>query len=167
MPPGKGDLYGDDELFELLNLHRSIANTGGGANFFDDGGGDLVGGGVHDWVLRALEDDNAGDDYGDDHLDEVSISSGGVHDWVLSALENDAGGSCYFEEGGPMEDDSSANQLAYDNLRTLLRDRKPSIRAIATGECGGGGSRLMLLFILRMHYFAATADIIVFILHDH
>ena len=154
--PGKGDLYGDEELFELLALHRSIANperasfgsidAGVSGNLDDE---PMISGGIHDWVLQALENDAGGS--GD--LDEEPIvsgglhdwvlqtlendgpTSGGIHDWVLQTLENDAGGSGDLHEG---QDDSTINQLAYDNLRTLLRDRKPSIRAIATGECGGG-----------------------------
>ena len=180
--PGKGDLYGDEELFELLALHRSIANPerasfgsidAGVSGNLDDG--PMISGGIHDWVLQALENDAGGS--GD--LDEGPIISGGIHDsvlqtvendgptpsggiqdclvlptlehdadksgdgpisggihdWVLQTLENDAGGSGDLHEG---QDDSTINQLAYDNLRTLLRDRKPLIRAIATGECGGG-----------------------------
>jgi hypothetical protein len=181
--PGKGDLYGDEELFELLALHRSIANPerasfgsidAGVSGNLDDG--PMISGGIHDWVLQALENDAGGsgdldeepivsgglhdwvlqtlendgptlsgiqdwalptvenDSGGSGDLSEGSIS-GGIHDWVLQTLENDAGGSGDLHEG---QDDSTINQLAYDNLRTLLRDRKPSIRAIATGECGGG-----------------------------
>jgi len=219
--PGKGDLYGDEELFELLALHRSIANPerasfgsidAGVSGNLDDG--PMISGGIHDWVLQALENDAGGsgdldegpivsgglhdwvlqtlendgptpsggiqdclvlptlendadgsgdgpisglqtlendgptlsgiqdwalptvenDSGGSGDFSEGSIS-GGIHDWVLQTLENDAGGSGDLHEG---QDDSTINQLAYDNLRTLLRDRKPSIRAIATGECGGG-----------------------------
>ena len=223
-PPGKGDLYGDDELLELLALHRSIANRerasfdsgvsgnlddglmisggihdwvlqalendAGGSGDLDEGpiisggihdsvlqtvendgptpsggiqdclvlptlehdadksGDGPISGGIHDWVLQTLENDGPtlsgiqdwalptveNDSGGSGDLSEGSIS-GGIHDWVLQTLENDAGGSGDLHEG---QDDSTINQLAYDNLRTLLRDRKPSIRAIATGECGGG-----------------------------
>ena len=229
--PGKGDLYGDDELFELLALHRSIANPERASFDSGDAGlsvnlddGPMISGGIHDWVLQALENDAGGsgdldegpiisggihdwvfetlendgptpsggfqdclvlptvendadvsgdgpisggihdwvlqtlendgpslsgiEDWvlptvvndldGSGDLNEGSIS-GGIHDWVLQTLDNDEGGICSGDlHEGQDDDDSTINQLAYDNLRTLLRDRKPSIRAIATGEWGGG-----------------------------
>jgi hypothetical protein len=125
---------------------QALENDAGGSGDLDEE--PIVSGGLHDWVLQTLENDGPtlsgiqdwalptveNDSGGSGDLSEGSIS-GGIHDWVLQTLENDAGGSGDLHEG---QDDSTINQLAYDNLRTLLRDRKPSIRAIATGECGGG-----------------------------
>ena len=71
-PPGKGDLYDDGELFDLLNLHRALNPEGGDGSTRPDpdvapargGPGDpideeSIAGGIHELVLRALEGDGA------------------------------------------------------------------------------------------------------------
>jgi hypothetical protein len=122
LPTLENDAYGSSDGPISSGIHDWVLQT------LENDGPTLSG--IQDWALPTVENDSGGS--GD--LSEGSIS-GGIHDWVLQTLENDAGGSGDLHEG---QDDSTINQLAYDNLRTLLRDRKPSIRAIATGECGGG-----------------------------
>ena len=71
-PPGKGDLYDDGELFDLLNLHRALNPEGGDGSTRPDpeiapargGPGhpideESIAGGIHELVLRALEGDGA------------------------------------------------------------------------------------------------------------
>ena len=128
---GKGELYNDGELLELLLLHQSISTT----NYFtadNDARVDVDAditisgeteegspttdslGGIHDWVLQALENDIGiyNDDYGtnnnndnsdfdhingsdntiidDETVEGPPLMSTVVHDWILQAIENDS-----------------------------------------------------------------------------
>jgi len=125
---GKGELYNDNELLELLLLHQSISTT----NSFttdNDARVDVVAditisgeteegspttdslGGIHDWVLQALENDIGiyNDDHGTNNKNDNSdfdyingsdnniiiedeteegppLMSTVVHDWILQAI---------------------------------------------------------------------------------
>jgi len=140
-PPGKGDFYDDEELFDLLNLHQALnpdeeKGLFGGDNPISgvDDGGDLneasIAGGIHDWVLEALNDEKS--NRPDDPADVSAIP--GLHELVLEAVEdiNSSSSSSSLKSEEIQSPSPTINQLAYDNLRTLLRDKKPSIRAIAT-----------------------------------
>jgi hydroxymethylpyrimidine pyrophosphatase-like HAD family hydrolase len=148
-PPGggKGKLYNDNELLEVLLLHQSITSTTNSTtngnvaarvvDVTDDDDYYLniskkkeeeptpsataapFGGGIHNWILQALENDDIGgikDDYysnndnnsdfdytndgsennsiivNDDAEEEASplIMSTAIHDWILHAIENDS-----------------------------------------------------------------------------
>ena len=147
MPPSKGDLYNDDELFELLTIHQTLNNFNGNQDE-DSGNGmdDSILGSVHDWVLQSLNDDgdkaqvissngSPVNDIGllnDNDNNPIEISAiPNLHKFVLETI-----GEINSSSSSPSTNvvvESSINQLAYENLQTLLRDRKPSIRAIATG----------------------------------
>jgi hypothetical protein len=149
MPPSKGDLYNDDELFELLTIHQSLSTANdvdSTAKIIDDesivlglGGS----GGVHEWVLQCLNGD-----LGDDDVDAQSTNANGnptveistipvLHKFVLETIgdgNSPAAASSSNDKVGGDNGTYSINQLAYENLQTLLTDRKPNIRAIATGR---------------------------------
>eukprot|EP00579_Thalassiosira_antarctica_P026273 CAMPEP_0202007956 /NCGR_PEP_ID=MMETSP0905-20130828/12296_1 /ASSEMBLY_ACC=CAM_ASM_000554 /TAXON_ID=420261 /ORGANISM="Thalassiosira antarctica, Strain CCMP982" /LENGTH=478 /DNA_ID=CAMNT_0048565999 /DNA_START=16 /DNA_END=1452 /DNA_ORIENTATION=- len=145
--PGKGDLYNDEELFDLLNLHESLNPAEEKGMFSGDIGGDngdlneeSISGGIHDWVLQTLNEDDGADaksnpsnGMGQSGDPTEASAIPGFHEMVLEAIEdiNSASSPPKAEEENP-----SINQLAYDNLQTLLRDKKPSIRAIATDVDG-------------------------------
>ena len=148
MPPSKGDLYNDDELFELLTIHQSLttANDVDSTANMDDGSVVLGGGGgVHEWVLQCLNEN-----LGDDDVDAQSINANGnptveistipdLHKFVLETIgdgnisSSSAAAPSSNDKVGGDNDTYPINQLAYENLHTLLTDRKPNIRAIATG----------------------------------
>lgn len=103
--PGKGDLYSDDELFDLLNLHLAIN---------------------HDQEQQEQQLN--------EELNVASIS--GIHDLVLEAIGDGTTAT---------EAQATTNQLRFDNLQTILRERKPLITAIATDVDGtllSGGQQL-------------------------
>ena len=146
--PGKGDLYGDEELFDLLNLHQALYPeeqkglfSGGDNNIVDDSDGDLneasIAGGIHDWVLDALNDDADATTEAKSNDQDIDPSEAlgipGLHDLVLETIADIEDSSSSPTKG---ESSASINQLAFDNLQSLLRDRKPSIRAIATDVDG-------------------------------
>ncbi|KAL7526141.1 hypothetical protein ACHAXR_001339, partial [Thalassiosira sp. AJA248-18] len=139
-PPGKGDLYNDDELFELLNLHQSLNPKEEKGLFSQEDSGTLneesIAGGIHDWVLAELGDAEEksypANGIGQNGSPTEASAIPGLHEWVLETIEDINSSSSSSEIG----DDSPINQLAYDNLRALLRDKKPSIRAIATDVDG-------------------------------
>ena len=149
MPPSKGDLYNDDELFELLTIHQTLNNSNGNQQDEDSGNGidDSILGGVHDWVLQTLNDDcvdkaqvistdgSPVNDIGllnDNDNNPIEIYAiPNLHKFVLETIGDTR--SSLTTSNDNVGDKSSINQLAFENLQTLLRDRKPSIRAIATG----------------------------------
>jgi len=138
--PDKGDLYNDDELFELLNLHESINPPESG--LFSGGGDDTNGeineeiifGGIHDWVLDTLNDDVKSTN--DNNDISIGQSSGnpteisaipGLHDLVLETIEGIDSASSDEDV-----DYSSLNEQKASNLKSLLSGKKPLITAIAT-----------------------------------
>ncbi|KAL7442271.1 hypothetical protein ACHAXH_007803 [Discostella pseudostelligera] len=150
MPPSKGDLYNDDELFELLTIHQTLNNFNGNQDE-DSGNGmdDSILGGVHDWVLQSLNDDgdkaqvissngSPVNDIGllnDNDNNPIEIYAiPNLHKFVLETIGDTR--SSLTTSNDKVGDKSSINQLAFENLQTLLRDRKPSIRAIATDVDG-------------------------------
>ena len=170
MPPSKGDLYNDDELFELLTIHQSLTTANdvvdSTAKNIDDesivlglGGS----GGVHEWVLQCLNED-----LGDDDVDAQSTNANGnptveistipdLHKFVLetigdSNISASAAASSSNDKVGGDNDTYSINQLAYENLQILLRDRKPNIRAIATGVS------LLSLYSISIIFVFPTSD---------
>jgi len=131
--PDKGDLYSDDELFELLNLHETLNPPEKG--LFSGEGDDnnsngeineesLIFGGIHDWVLDTLNDDVKSTTNNDIGIVQSSGSPTevsaipGLHDLVLETIEE--------------IDSSAASEQQASNLQTLLSKRKPLITAIAT-----------------------------------
>ena len=153
-PPDKGDLYNDDELFELLNLHQALNPNEEKKGLFSNDGFDkdeeeeVVGEqsslvDIHDWVLSALNDDDDDDvtsttseppsTIGQQSTETVSAIPG-LHEMVLETIEEI--NSDYNNEKEDDDKQSPTNQLAYNNLQTLLRDKKPFIRAIATDVDG-------------------------------
>jgi hypothetical protein len=147
MPPSKGDLYNDDELFELLTIHQTLNNFNGNQDE-DSGNGidDSILGGVHDWVLQTLNDDgdkaqvissngSPVNDIGllnDNDNNPIEIYAiPNLHKFVLETIGDTR--LSLSTSNDKVGDKSSINQSAFENLQTLLRDRKPSIRAIATG----------------------------------
>jgi len=155
MPPGKGDLYDDKELFDLLTLHRALNHEEGGGEkglFSVDSSGEdelneesITAGGIHNWVLQTLNEDSASDDAGSIPTNGIGQngedSAGpsampGLHELVLETIEDihsSAPPSKADEEG---YNSPTVNQIAYDNLHALIRDKKPFIRAIATDVDG-------------------------------
>ena len=100
--PGKGDLYSDDELFDLLNLHLALNPE------------------------KEEEEQKLNEE-----LNVASIPS--IHDLVLEAIgEEDSTSSETVEQPTTTTD----NQLRFDNLQTILREKKPYITAIATDVDG-------------------------------
>lgn len=152
-PPGKGDLYDDVELSDLLNLHRALNPEEGVGSFgaYADGDADdvelneesIAMGGIHDWVLQTLDEGDADETI--DSTDGTGQGGGdlagasampGLHELVLETIDDiDASSS---SSSSPFKNcnSPSVNDLAYGNLQTLLRDKKPSIRAIATDVDG-------------------------------
>ncbi|KAL9184150.1 hypothetical protein ACHAXT_002236 [Thalassiosira profunda] len=144
-PPGKGDFYDDEELFDLLQLHQALTKeengllSGGSAQEGDDSIDEQsIAGGIHDWVLETLsEDDSAAKSYpisgvGQNGDPAEASAIPGLHELVLETIADiDSSSSPSAEDDG-----APINQLAYDNLQTLLRDKKPGIRAIATDVDG-------------------------------
>lgn len=113
--PDKGDLYSDDELFELLNLHETINPPEKG--LFSSGG------------------DNNSNSNGE--INEESVIFGGIHDWVLDTLNDDKAttNNGIGILGDKIEDEDNSytlNEQKVTNLQTLLSERKPSITSIAT-----------------------------------
>ena len=107
--PGKGDLYSDDELFDLLNLH-----------------------------LTLNPEQEKQEQQLNEELTVASIS--GIHDLVLEAI-----GDATTSASATEEQSSTTNQLRFDNLQTILREKKPLITAIATDVDGtllSGGQQL-------------------------
>jgi Cof subfamily protein (haloacid dehalogenase superfamily) len=96
--PGKGDLYSDDELFDLLNLHLALNPE-----------------------QQEKEQLLSGE------LNVASIP--GIHDLVLDAIDD-------ITTTSTTEQQPSINQLRFDNLQTILREKKPMITAIATDVDG-------------------------------
>eukprot|EP00581_Thalassiosira_minuscula_P005988 CAMPEP_0183734854 /NCGR_PEP_ID=MMETSP0737-20130205/44968_1 /TAXON_ID=385413 /ORGANISM="Thalassiosira miniscula, Strain CCMP1093" /LENGTH=477 /DNA_ID=CAMNT_0025968463 /DNA_START=56 /DNA_END=1489 /DNA_ORIENTATION=+ len=136
-PPGKSDLYDDEELFDLLNLHKAL-NPEEEKGLFSDGDGndglneESIAGGIHDWVLQTLNEKDDGEGADAKLSDPTELSAiPGLHDLVLETIAD-------IDSTAASEDESfsSVNELAYDNLQTLLRDKKPAIRAIATDVDG-------------------------------
>lgn len=136
--PDKGDLYSDDELFELLNLHDALNPSESGlfSGGVDDNNSNsneeiseesVLTGGIHDWVLDTLNDDiksTNDSDVGNGQSSEISAIPG-LHDLVLETIE---------EIDSTDVDDSSytLNEQTASNLQTLLSEKKPLIAAIAT-----------------------------------
>ena len=167
MPPSKGDLYNDDELFELLTIHQSLTTANdvdSTAKIIDDESIvlGLGGSGVHERVLQCLNED-----LGDDVVDSQSTNANGnptveistipdLHKFVLETI----GDSNISSSAAPSSNDKvevdkdtySINQLAYENLQILLRDRKPNIRAIATGMS------LLSLYSISIIFVFPTSD---------
>jgi hydroxymethylpyrimidine pyrophosphatase-like HAD family hydrolase len=146
LPPGKGDLYSDEELFELLNIHQSLnpeEEKGLFSGGFDqeENAGDLneesIAGGIHDWVLETLNDGESGEPsspangFGKNGDTVEASAIPGLHELILETIEDIESSS-----SSKVDDDASVNQMAFDNLRHLLADKKPSIRAIATDVDG-------------------------------
>ncbi|KAL7545832.1 hypothetical protein ACHAWF_009178 [Thalassiosira exigua] len=126
-PPGKGDLYDDETLFELLTLHRALNPEG----LEQEEDGDLnevsiAAGGIHGLVLDTLSGDESGPSDAPAAPEASAIP--GLHELVLETIEDISSPTA--EEGKP------ANQLAYDNLQALLVQKKPGIRAITTDVDG-------------------------------
>ena len=96
--PGKGDIYSDDELFDLLNLHLAIN-----------------------------PEQQEQEQQLNEELNVASIP--GIHDLVLEAIGDVTSSSATNEQ-------STTNQLRFDNLQTILREKKPKITAIATDVDG-------------------------------
>ncbi len=151
MPPSKGEFYNDDELFSLLTIHQTLhANGEYNVNTSTNDDESVLGGGVHDWVLQTLKKD---DDDDDGHLLLLASGSSGralcdvddgtnsteisvipnLHKFVVETIGEITPSS---SSSSPYnnQDTTSTNQIAFDYLQKLLRDRKPSIRAIATGK---------------------------------
>eukprot|EP00984_Skeletonema_dohrnii_P024842 scaffold13980_cov133-Skeletonema_dohrnii-CCMP3373.AAC.2 len=99
--PGKGDLYSDDELFDLLNLHLAI---------------------------NPEQQQQQEEKQLNEELNVASIP--GIHDLVLEAIGDVTSSSSASNE------QSTTNQLRFDNLQTILREKKPKITAIATDVDG-------------------------------
>ena len=113
--PDKGDLYSDDELFELLNLHDALNPPEKG--LFSGGGG--------------INSNSNGE------INEESVISGGIHDWVLDTLNDDKSttNNGIGILGDKIEDEDNSytlNEQKPSNLQTLLSERKPLVAAIAT-----------------------------------
>lgn len=151
--PDKGDLYNDDELFELLNLHQALNPNEEKKGLFSNDGYDkeeeeeqssLLG--IHDLVLSALNDDDNDatvlvsttseppSTNGQQSTETVSAIPG-LHELVLETIE-DINSDFNNEKEDDDKQSRSTNQLANNNLQTLLRDKKPFIRAIATDVDG-------------------------------
>jgi Cof subfamily protein (haloacid dehalogenase superfamily) len=123
-------------------------------------------GGVHDWILQALENDIDinNDDYNSDfdfiNSSDITMDDESqptmptvIHDWILHAIENDSPSIISFDDiYAPVDDDNddekekekedevSSSMNENDNnhniIQMLLQDRKPYIRAIATDVDG-------------------------------
>lgn len=156
LPPSKGDLYNDDELFKILSIHQAlITDEDYGKNGVSDGG-------LHDWVLQTLTNDcevdnsakeedefanrnepplNGINEENNDSSIEVSEIPN-LHKFVLQSIGDIISSSSLSpSSSNQKEGDStttttttSINQAAVENLQTILRERKPNIRAIATGS---------------------------------
>lgn len=136
-PPGKGDLYSDEELFELLQIHETLnppPDQEGSDNLNEES---IATGGIHELVLQTLEgaDANSPPIEGGQSGDPTDASGiPGLHELVLETIEDIE--SSFLEVEEDRKSSSQINQLAYDNLQTLLRDKKPQIKAIATDVDG-------------------------------
>jgi len=95
--PGKGDLYSDDELFDLLNLHLAL---------------------------------NSEEQLLNEELNVAAIP-GAIHDLVLDAIDD-----ITTKSTTPTRQQPTTNQLRFDNLQSILREKKPMITAIATDVDG-------------------------------
>ena len=96
--PGKGDLYSDDELFDLLNIHLALNP----------------------------EEEQQQEQQLNEELNVASIPA--IHDLVLEAIGD--------LTTSTIEPKITTNQLRFDNLQTLLREKKKLITAIATDVDG-------------------------------
>lgn len=103
--PGKGDLYSDDSLMYLLDLHLALNPD--------------------------QEDNGRKQKQLTQELNVAAIP--GIHDLVLQTIDN------LTSEKNENQDNArhqSTNQLRYDNLQDILREKKPKITAIATDVDG-------------------------------
>jgi hypothetical protein len=138
--PGKGDLYSDDELFDLLNLHLAL-NPDQEDN--DDEQQQLTQElnvasipGIHDLVKEAIDDISSSSSLETIEQTNNNIASiPGIHDLVLETI-NDISSSSSSSSAGNGNEQTTDNQLRYDNLQSILRERKPKITAIATDVDG-------------------------------
>ena len=131
--PGKGDLYSDDELFDLLNLHLAL-NPDQEDN--DDLSQELNVAsipGIHDLVLETIDDISSSET--NEQTNNVASSIPGIHDLVLETID-DISSSSSSSSRTDSNDQTTDNQLRYDNLQSILRERKPKITAIATDVDG-------------------------------
>ena len=142
LPPSKGDFYNDDELFNLLTIHQTLHADTTSTN--DESG--VLGSGMHDWVLQTLQkDDGHGsvgrarsdvdDDDNDNGTNSIKIHAiPDLHKFVVETVGEIGSSSSSSSISPSNRNQVSLNQLAFEYLQKLLRDRKPSIRAIATGS---------------------------------
>jgi Cof subfamily protein (haloacid dehalogenase superfamily) len=103
----KGDLYSNEELQNLLNLHQTLEENGG---------------------FAAKDDD-------DDDEEEDGPISLGLHDMVLQTLEDITVNSTAAEKEAPVNDNSSSSSLLY-SLTDTERRKLRNIRAIASDVDG-------------------------------
>ena len=143
--PGKGDLYSDDELFDLLNLHLALNPDQEEDN--DDVQQQLTQElnvasipGIHDLVKETIDDissssssSSSSETIEQKQTDVASIP--GIHDLVLETI-NDISSSSSSSSARNSNEQTTDNQLRYDNLQSILRERKPKITAIATDVDG-------------------------------
>lgn len=166
---GKGELYNDNELLELLLLHQSITTNSTNDEFdgnnprvvFDATDDDLniskkeeeptataPLGGIHDWILQSLEND-IGNIIVDDDTEEEGppLMSTTVHDWILHAIENDSPAITSFDVID-----------AYDNDDETGEDKVSSMNAanqLATAN--DDNDHLRMLLQNRKPYIRAIA----------
>jgi len=189
---GKGELYNDNELLELLLLHQSISTT----NSFttdNDARVDVVAditisgeteegspttdslGGIHDWVLQALENDIGiyNDDYGTNNNNDNSdfdyingsdnniiiedeteegppLMSTVVHDWILQAIENDSPMITSFD--AIVDDDDE--EKGEDDSSSSMKNAANRVVVVATNN---DNNHLQMLLQKRKPYIRAIA----------
>ena len=142
--PDKSDLYNDDELFEILNLHRSL-------NLEEQKGQGLF--------SSSNEDDSFSNNSDEEPVSELSML--GIHEWVVQAIDDIDSSSSSSSSSREEQKKSS-----YNNIGRLLRDKKQYIRAIATdidgtllaGQYMHPVTEEALVVAINMAYNSSTND---------
>ena len=189
---GKGELYNDNELLELLHLHQSISTTNSFTTDNDarvdvDADITISGeteegspttdslGGIHDWVLQALENDIGiyNDDYGTNNNNDNSdfdyingsdnniiiedeteegppLMSTVVHDWILQAIENDSPMITSFD--AVVDDDDE--EKGEDDSSSSMKNAANRVVVVATNN---DNNHLQMLLQKRKPYIRAIA----------
>ena len=134
--PGKGDLYSDDELFDLLKLHLALNPDQEEDNDNEQQQQQQLTQelnvasipGIHDLVLETIDDISSSET--NEQTNVASIP--GIHDLVLETIDDISSSETSSSAGNSNEQTTDNHHI----LQLILRERKPKITAIATDVDG-------------------------------